>query len=87
MKRKVFSVLSVVVLLSSLLAASPVSTGPVLPAAKSIQSLAMFQAAKFDAHYRVPRDESIEQMLDRKSTRLNSSHHTTTTLSRMPSSA
>jgi immune inhibitor A len=39
------------------------STGPVLPAAKSIQSLAMFQATKFDAHYRVPRDETIEQIL------------------------
>jgi len=63
MKRKIFSVLSVVVLLSSLLAASPVSTGPAAPAAKSVQSLAMFQAAKFDAHYRVPRDETIEQML------------------------
>ncbi len=30
---------------------------------KSVESLAMFQATKFNAHYRVPSDESIEHML------------------------
>lgn len=59
MKRKIFGTLMVVGLLVGLLGA-PV---PVASEARSVQSLAMFQAAKFDSHYRVPNEAAVERLL------------------------
>jgi immune inhibitor A len=59
MKRRTFALLAVVALLVGTVAA----VGPVAPEGKSVQSLAMFQAAKFDAHYRVPNEAAVERLL------------------------
>ncbi len=63
MSKKLLTLCTMLTLITTLAAASPASTGPMAPVAKSVQSLSMFQATKFSVHYRVPRDETIEQIL------------------------
>src|SRR5512139_2647968 len=61
MKNKLLFLSLILVLTFSLMGYSSFAQAP--SAAKDIQSLPLFQADKFDAHYRVPRDVTIEQML------------------------
>ena len=63
MKIKLFTLCLATILAVTLVGAPSPKNLPVDSVANSIQSLGMFQATKFDAHYRVPRDEGIEQML------------------------
>jgi hypothetical protein len=63
MRRKLLTLCTMFTVLAMLPMASPATISPAVPAAKSVESLSMFQATKFDAHYRVPRDETIEQIL------------------------
>ena len=61
MKTKIFALVGIVALMSSLLLIA--STGPVSIEARSVESLTMFQATKFDGHYRVPNTAEIERLL------------------------
>jgi immune inhibitor A len=63
MKIRLFALCLAVILAVTLLGGASPKNLPADSAGKSVQSLGMFQATKFDAHYRVPRDENIEQML------------------------
>jgi immune inhibitor A len=63
MSKRLLALCTILTLLTTLLVASPAMIRPMAPEAKSVQSLTMFQAAKFNAHYRVPRDEDIERIL------------------------
>ena len=59
MKNKLFVFCLVSILAFTLLGSPSVAQ----VSSRSVESLAMFQVAKFNAHYRVPRDVTIEQML------------------------
>jgi immune inhibitor A len=50
-------------LLATLTVALPAASRPAIAEARSIQDLAMFRAAKFDAHLRVPHTAQIERLL------------------------
>ena len=63
-KTKIFALVGIVALMSSLLLIA--STGPVSIEAQSVESLTMFQATKFDGHYRVPNTAEIELLLHEK---------------------
>jgi immune inhibitor A len=64
MKNKLFVLCFVVILTVSLVGSSSITQSPSTnDIVKNVESLGMFQTTKFDAHYRVPRDEIIEQML------------------------
>lgn len=60
-KTKIFAFVGIIALMSSLLLIA--STGPVSIEARSVESLTMFQATKFDGHYRVPNTAEIGRLL------------------------
>jgi immune inhibitor A len=74
MQRRVFAVLGIIALLTGLLAAAvPVAAAPQSSAhgpadtglaVTSVESLAIFHAPKFDAHYRAPSVEQIELLME-----------------------
>ena len=74
MQRKIFAVLGIVTLLTGLLAAAAPATAALQPsvdgpvdaglAAKSIESLGMFNVPKWTEHYRAPNIEQIETLLE-----------------------
>lgn len=63
MSKKLLTLCTLITLFTTLLVAVPASTSPAAPDVKSVQSLTLFQATKFNAHYRVPRDEDIARIL------------------------
>ncbi len=63
MTKKLFFLSIAVVLAFSALGYSVAQAPESVDMAKTVQLLPMFQAGKFDAHYRVPRDADIGQML------------------------
>ena len=64
MSKKFFVSCLVAILTVTLLGTSAIAQIPATNVSvTSVEALPMFQAAKFDAHYRVPRDVTIEQML------------------------
>jgi immune inhibitor A len=72
-QRQVFALLGIVALLTGLFSAVPTAAVPQVsadgpadagPLAKSVESLPLFGATKFDAHYRAPNVEQIELLLE-----------------------
>ena len=67
MKNKLFVLCLVAILTITLLGSSSVAQIPSTnDMVKSVESLAMFQATKFNAHYRAPNTEQIETLLERE---------------------
>jgi immune inhibitor A len=67
MKNKLFVLCLVAILTVSLLGASSAAQTPSTnDVVKGVQSLAMFQATKFNAHYRAPNIEQIETLLEQE---------------------
>ncbi len=67
MKNKLFVLCLVAILTITLVGSSSVAQIPSTNAiVKSVQSLAMFQATKFDAHYRAPNIEQTETLLEQE---------------------
>ena len=64
MKNKLFVFCLVAILTISVLGTSCAQKPASLDVAKSVQSMAMFQTAKFTAHYRVPNIAQIDVLLD-----------------------
>jgi immune inhibitor A len=65
--KRLLAMCTILTLTAMLLAASPAAIGPGPTEAKSVQSLTIFQATKFNAHYVVPRDENIQKLLEEES--------------------
>ncbi len=66
MGKRLFTLCAILALVTTLQAASPAMLRPAAPEARSVQSLAMFHRAKFNAHYRVPNVGEIEWLLREK---------------------
>ena len=66
MKNKLFVLCLVAILTITLLGSSYAQTPSANDVVKSVQSLGMFQATKFNAHYRAPNIEQIETLLEQK---------------------
>jgi immune inhibitor A len=65
MRKKLFSLCAALMLLSSLLVTLTTAPRPVASQAGSVESLTMFRAAKFNAHYRLPHQAEIERLLQK----------------------
>ena len=63
MTRKLFTLWATLTLLTTLTVALPAASRPAIAEARSIEDMAMFRAAKFDAHLRVPHTAQIERLL------------------------
>lgn len=66
MKNKLFVLCLVAILTITLLGSSSAAQSSSTNLVKSVESLAMFQAAKFNAHYRAPNIEQIETLLEQQ---------------------
>ena len=67
MKNKLFVLCLVAILTITLLGSSSAAQTPSTnDLVKSVESLPMFQATKFDAHYRAPNTDQIETLLEQE---------------------
>jgi len=63
MTKRLFTLCAMLTLITMLPMALPAASRPAAPVGRSVQSLTMFQAGKFDSHYRVPNEAGVERIL------------------------
>jgi immune inhibitor A len=63
MAKRLTALCAILTLLTTLVMTLPAASGPAVAPARDVESLVMFRATKFDAHYRVPNEAQIESIL------------------------